>query len=156
MGEVFSPPSFKIIFKKQKELKTIVDREQDIKNRESLAEFLETKRSLDKLNESLTLPDGTVINENLTGKIEFGLNKYKTSLDRIEQIKEDINVINETIALQNSSPEATKQQLEDLKAQAKTVEEQKAKYDALEENLIARVEQFKQELEKAQNKKDFF
>ena len=144
---------YELLNKKQKELKTIVDREQDIKNRESLAEFLETKRSLDKLNESLTLPDGTVINENLTGKIEFGLNKYKTSLDRIEQIKEDINGINETIALQNSSPEATKQQLEDLKAQAKTVEEQKAKYDALEENLIARVEQFKQELDKAQNKK---
>ena len=144
---------YELLNKKQKELKTIVDREQDIKNRESLAEFLETKRSLDKLNESLTIPDGTVINENLTGKIEFGLNKYKTSLDRIEQIKEDINVINETIALQNSSPEATKQQLEDLKAQAKTVEEQKAKYDALEENLIARVEQFKQELDKAQNKK---
>ena len=55
--------------------------------------------------------------------------------------------------MQNSSPEATKQQLQDLKAQAKTVEEQKARYDALEENLIARVEQFKQELDKAQNKK---
>ena len=58
-----------------------------------LTEFLDTKRSLDKLNETLTLKDGTVVNENFAQKIEFALNKYNTSADSIAQIEQVIESI---------------------------------------------------------------
>lgn len=144
---------YETLNKKHQELKSIVEREQDIKNRERLVEFLETKRNLDELNRTLTLPNGTVINESLTSKIEFSLNRYKTSVDRLEQITQDIAQINETIALQNSSPEATKEQLEALKGDANNLEAQKSKYDADEKLLFARINELKQELDAAQNKK---
>ncbi len=144
---------FEQLNKKHKQLKSIVDREQDIKNRERLTEFLATKRSLDELNASLTLSDGTVINETFTGKIEFCLGKYKTALDRSEQINQDIAHINETISLQNTSPEATKRQLNALTVETNTLLKQKEDYESKEITLNSRVEELKQKLNEAQNKK---
>ena len=139
--------------KKYRELKLVVEKEQDIKNREKLIDFLDTKARLDDLAASLTLADGTTVNENLTGKIEFGLNKYKSALDRCDSINQDITRINEAIALQNSSPESTKQQLENLKTEVKALEEKKEKYTTDELSLTARVDELKAELIAAQNKK---
>ena len=144
---------FELLNQKHQQLKKIVDREQDIKNRERLSEFLATKRDLDKLNASLTLADGTVINETFISKIEFCLGKYKTANDRCEQITQDINRINETISLQNKSPEDTKQQIETLNAEVTTLLKQKDVYNEKESNLNSQIEDLIQKLELAQNKK---
>ena len=145
------------LYKKYSELKQTLDREQDFKNRERLAEFLESKRRLDQLNASLTLNDGTVINENFTAKVEFGISKYEKTFERCEQIKSDIAQMNEAIALQNSaSPEGIKAQIEELTKELESLTEQKAQFDKQQQALTQTVEQLNQKLEAAQNKKSAF
>lgn len=145
---------FETVHKKYSELKSIIEREQDFKNREKLVEFLQTKQELDRLNASLTLLDGTIINENFTQKIEFCLGKYEKCVERCDQIRGDIARIKETIELQNSaSPESTKEEIETLKAEVATLTQQKSEYDANESQLIATIDDLKQKLETEQNKK---
>ncbi len=138
---------------KYKQLKSIVDREQDIKNREKLTEFLDTKKRLDELNRSLTVADGTIINENFTGKVEFCINKYESAIERCEQINQDILNIKEAISFQNSSPETTKEQLSSLKNQINELSAQKEKCNTEENSLSARVEELNERLAAVQNKK---
>ena len=139
--------------KEYQQLKSIVDREQDIKNREKLTEFLDTKKRLDELNSSLTLTDGTIINETYTGKIEFSINKYKSSTERCEQINQDIENIKDAINLQNSSPEVTKEQLTTLTNNVNDLLEKKEKYDAEQITLSSNVNDLNEQLTLAQNKK---
>ncbi len=141
------------IYKKYTELKSIIDREQDIKNREKLVEFLDTKRRLDKLNASLTLDDGTIINENFTGKLEFGLNRCISAAERCEQLKEDVANIKAAIDLHNTSPKDTKEQIDNLTTEVDALCDKKEKYDTEEAKLELTVTELKQKLEVAQNKK---
>ncbi len=148
---------YEALYKKYTELKEAIDREQDFKNRERLAEFLDTKSRLDELNASLTLSDGTVINENFTAKIEFGISKYERTAERCEQIKQDIAQINEAISLQNSaSPESAKAQIETFTKEVDSLTQQKAQLDKQQDTLNQNIEQLKQRLEASQNKKAAF
>lgn len=136
------------------ELKALIDREQDFKNREKLTEFLETKRRLDELNQALTLQDGTIINEAFAQKVEFCLNRCEKSVERCEQINSDINRIRETIELQNSSsPENVKEQIDKLTSDTNQLAVQKSSCEADEVSLNAKVEELKQKLSLAENKK---
>ncbi len=145
---------YETLAKKYNELKATLDREQDFKNREKLIEFLQTKERLDKLNASLTLSDGTTINESFTGKVEFGIGKYEKSTDRCEQIKQDIKNINEAITLQNtSSPESAKDQIDALTKEVELLTEQKTTYTNDENALIGKIDELKQNLIALQNKK---
>ncbi len=144
---------YETLYKKYLGLKEIMDREQDIKNREKLVEFLDTKRRLDEVNQSLTLDDGTIINENFTGKLEFGLNRYKASCDRCEQINEDIARIKQTIELQNASPQDTKEQIDALSNEVVALTAKKENYNTQEQKLSSEVLELNQKLEAVQNKK---
>lgn len=144
---------YEALYKQYLGLKEIIDREQDIKNREKLVEFLDTKRRLDEVNQSLTLADGTIINENFTGKLEFAINRYKTSCDRCEQINEDIARIKQTIELQNASPQDTKEQIDNLSNEIASLSAQKEIYNTQEQKLSSEVLELKQKLEAIQNKK---
>ncbi len=146
---------YETVYKKYNQLKATVDREQDFKNYEKFIDFLQTKRRLDELNASLTLADGTIINENFTSKIEFGLNKYKAAVQRQEQINQDIAQINEAIQLQNSSPEGTKEQINSLANEITSLNAKCEQYSAEEAKLEAAVYKLKQNLETVQNKKTF-
>ncbi len=139
--------------KEYQKLKSIVAREQDIKNREKLADFLETKRCLDELNRSLTLPDGTIVNENFTSKIEFGLGKYNTAFDRCNQIKYDIAHMKETIELQSKSPEDTQKQCDTLSKEVDFFTQKKAEHESIESQFQRQVDSLKQDINEAQNKK---
>lgn len=140
--------------KTQKELKAKLDLKQDFENKEKLTEFLNTKAKLDAVNGSLTLTDGTVINEAFTQKIEFGINKYQKSADRCEQIDADIKQIKATIELQSkTSPENAKQQIEALTNEVNSLNNQKNSYIALQAEGEKKVNILKQELINAQNKK---
>ncbi len=145
---------YETIYNKYTLLKETIDREQDFKNREQLTEFLNTKRRLDQINASLTLNDGTIINESFTSKIEFIINKYERTYERIEQIKQDISQINEAIALQNSaSPESAKNQIDTLTQQVDALTQHKIQFEKQQEGLNKKVELLKQKLSEAQNKK---
>ena len=145
------------LYKKYTELKSIAEREQDIKNREKLTEFLETKRELDRLNMSLKLDDGTVINENYTQKIEFVIKKYETCADRCEQINQDISRMKAATELQNTySPEVAKEQIDRLTAEINGLYEQTALIEQSESTLNTKAEELKQKLYAAQNKKAAF
>lgn len=145
------------LYKKYTELKSIAEREQDIKNREKLTEFLETKRELDRLNMSLKLDDGTVINENYTQKIEFVIKKYETCADRCEQINQDISRMKAATELQSTySPEVAKEQIDRLTAEINGLYEQTALIEQSESALNTKAEKLKQKLYAAQNKKAAF
>ena len=145
------------LFKKYSELKAVTDREHDFKNREKLTEFLETKRKLDELNLSLTLKDGTIINEAFAQKVDFCLSKYEKCAEHCEQISSDINRIREAIELQNnSSPENIKEQIKKSTSDVAKLEEQKAVLESNEPALSAKIEELKQKLSLAQNKKSAF
>lgn len=144
---------YETVYKKYNQLKATVDREQDFKNHEKLIDFLKTKRLLDELNKSLTLDDGTIVNESFTSKIEFGLNKYKAAVQRQEQINQDIAQINEAIQLQNSSPKDTKEQIDNLTNEITSLNAKREQYGAEEAKLEATVNELKQNLEAVQNKK---
>ena len=145
------------LFKKYSELKAVTDREHDFKNREKLTGFLETKRKLDELNLSLTLKDGTIINEAFAQKVDFCLSKYEKCAERCEQISGDINRIRKAIELQNnSSPENIKEQIKKSTNDVAKLEEQKAVLESNEPALSAKIEEFKQKLSLAQNKKSAF
>jgi len=142
------------LYNKYIELKTIIDQEQDYQNREKLSEFLETKRQLDELNQLLTLSNGTIINDSYTQKLDFALSKYERLIERCAQINEDINAINEAIAIQNSAtPESAKEQITSLNNEVDNLSQQKNSFEEKDINLNLEIEQIKQNLESAQGKK---
>lgn len=142
------------LYKKYLSLKSIIDSEQDLKNREKLTEFLETKRQLDALNDSLKLSDGTIINETYAQKIDFCIGKYEKISERCEQINDDISQITEAIELQTqSSPESAKQQIDKLTANVNNLTLQKEQYEKSEADLSTKLDELKQNLSAAQSKK---
>lgn len=145
---------YESLYKRYNELKTIIDKEQDFKNREKLTEFLETKNRLDELNQTLKLSDGTIINEAFAQKIEFCISLYEKSNERSKQINADISRIKEAINLQNtSSPESTKEQLEELTAQVNDLSQKKTQLEQDEFTLSKSVEELKQKLSQVEGKK---
>lgn len=148
---------FEKLNKEYNKLKAMRDSEQDFKNREMLTEFLDTKRSLDKLNETLTLKDGTVINENFAQKIEFCLNKYNTSADRIAQIEQDIESIKANVDLQGKiAPEQAKEKIDDLNGEIEKLNQEKADFEKEETALTAKITDCEQKLNYEQNRKKAF
>lgn len=110
-----SRAEYEALYKKYLSLKELIDSEQDLKNRERLAEYLEIKKQLDAANQSLRLSDGTTLDEAFIKKVNFGLGKYEKLADRCNELKNDIQKIKESIELQNqNSPESAKQQIDEL------------------------------------------
>ncbi len=145
---------YETLYQKYTELKAVLDREQDLKNREKLAEFLQTKRRLDELNDTLKLADGTIINEAFAQKIEFCLNRYEKSYERCEQIGNDISRIKEAIELQNtSSPESNKEQLEKLTSDVNKLSEQRSQLESNETALAQSLEELRQKQNQMKAKK---
>lgn len=117
---------YEILYKKYIELNSITDRKHDFENREQLKEFLNTKQELDELNLSLTLSDGTLINENFTQKIEFGIQKYKMHLSRCNQLEEDVSTAKKCVEMQNdSSRQETQNSINNLSVKQKDLQAKK-------------------------------
>ncbi len=153
MGSV-KAREFKALCKTQEALKQKLNLKQDFENRERLTEFLDTKHQLDKTNASLTLSDGTVVNEAFAQKVEFCIGKCQKSAERYDQINNDIKQIKETIELQNkTSPKDAKEKINALTLKIENLNEQKAgfalKQDEAENNIL----KLKESLNTAQNKK---
>ncbi len=140
--------------KQQGELKAKLNQKQDFENREKLTEFLNTKAQLDELNRTLTLSDGTVINEAFVQKIDFCIGRRQKCEERCTQISDDIKQLKETIELQNgSTPENAQEQIENLNKNIETLSAQKEQAQTVENDAKATVDTLNQKLIAAQNKK---
>lgn len=141
-----SRAEYEALYKKYLSLKELIDSEQDLKNRERLAEYLEIKKQLDAANQSLQLSDGNTLDEAFIKKVNFGLGKYEKLADRCNELKNDIEKIKESIELQNqNSPESAKQQINELSLKV-------TKLSAEKDALAEREEQAKQALLVAQQR----
>lgn len=142
------------LYKQYTSLKDITDLENDLKNREKLIEYLETKKDLDNLNKTLQLNDGTTLDEAFVKKVNFGLSKYEKVAYRCDELQSDIDKINETIKIQNqNSPESAKQQIEQLNAKVEKLSAQKDELFEKENTLNDLVESTNQKLNESKNKK---
>lgn len=136
---------YEILYKKYIELNSITDRKHDFENREQLKKFLNTKQELDELNLSLTLSDGTLINENFTQKIEFGIQKYKMHLSRCNQLEEDVSTAKKCVEMQNNS---TRQEIQNS---INNLSVKQKDLQAKKENLELQESQNNSEIQNAQN-----
>ena len=142
------------IYKKYTELKVIVDCENDLKNREKLLEYLETKSQLDEQTKALTLKSGTVVDKAYIDKVNFLLKRYDTTSDRISALKSDIEQIENSIKLQiESTPEDTKNKLDTLTVKVGKLSTQKDGLIKNEADLQNELTGLENELCEAQNKK---
>ncbi len=148
---------FKVLGKKYSALKQKLDLKHDFENRERLSEFLDTKHQLDKVNASLTLSDGTVVNEMFAQKVEFGINKYQKNEERYAQINDDIVQIKETVELQNKTSAAeAKRKIGELNVKLEALTAEKAEIGKLQQKNENDVIELKKQLNELQEKKAKF
>ncbi len=145
---------FKELDKIRRELKKKLELKNDFENRERLIEFLDTKHQLDKLNSTLTLSDGTVINEAYAQKVEFCINRYQKNAERHSQISNDIEQIKSAIELQNSlSPETAKKQIDTLNQEINTLNNKKTDYTKKQSSANQMANELKKKLAITKTKK---
>lgn len=145
---------YETLYKKYLSLKGIIDQENDLKNREKLAEYLETKRQLDIVNADLRLPDDTTLDESFIKKVNFGIAKYERIEDRCKELQSDIQKIKESIELQNqNSPESAKQQIEELSQRVNSLSLKIEELTNSEQSIHTSLKSAEQNLADAQSKK---
>ncbi len=110
--------------KRASELKGTIDKEQDFRNADKLRELLSLKSELDEITKSLTLENGTVVDEMFIRKIDFCLSKIDGVMQKINRIVDENKVIKQTLDLAiNPSVDATPENSENLENKIKSLEE---------------------------------
>lgn len=136
--------------KKAEELKIKISAEQDIRNAEKLRKLLSLKQELDNLNKTLTLSDGTVIDEMYLRKLKFCISKCDTAKAKVNAKQNEIELLNKSIAAGLNPPEnATKENAESLSKQL-------AELNTLLENKTKECEEIKQKIENTENEIEEF
>ncbi len=126
-------------------VKQIVDSENDIRNRKKLEDYLSLKAELDELNAKTRLKNGDVFDETFVKKIEFCISKAELELQKINEYKNEISKIEDSITLaENSDTDELTNRKSILEAELSAT---KATASALQENIYAKSAQ----LEAAQN-----
>ncbi len=96
--------------KNAQELNNKISSEQDIRNAQKLTRLLELKEELDKLNKTLTLSDGAVIDEMYLRKLKFCISKVETAKAKVSSKENEIALLNKSIEAGLNPPEnATKE-----------------------------------------------
>lgn len=127
------------------ELKGIIDRESDLRNFGKLKDFIETSDALSTVNEELRLKDGGILAKPFVAAVNFGITKYEKINSRCEELKRDIERIEESIKFQGeNSPEKIKEELDRLSEQIQKLSQEK-------EGLEASENEFKQRLQIAES-----
>lgn len=85
--------------KRQGQIKPLIDSEQDIRNAEKYKKFLEYKKQLDKLNETLRLSDGTLADDNFVRSLDVRIKLYENSLDDLEKQRSECKNLREKLEL---------------------------------------------------------
>lgn len=84
-------------------VKQIVDSENDIRNQRKLEEYLSLKSELDELSAKTRLKNGGVCDESFVKKVEFCISKADLQLQKINEFKNEIGKIKDSIALAEES-----------------------------------------------------
>ncbi len=118
--------------KSANELKVKIDKEQDFRNAEKLRELLSLKAELDNITKSLTLENGTVIDEMFLKKIDFCLSKINGVKGKIQSLENENKIIQQGLDLaldpQKSSPEKSSELQNKIKALEEKRADLKAQY----------------------------
>ena len=140
------------LLSRQKQIKAVVDSENDIRNAKKLKEYLDTKQKLDNLNEQLTLKNGTVLDEQFVKKTQFCINNVKRYFERCELIKGDIEKIKDAIKLQ-ASPEETAKKYETVKNDIDKLNKNRSLLEEKERLTQEKLNEFEKVKQQAQDKK---
>ena len=92
-------------FKTAKELKVKIDAEQDIRNIQKMAEYLDIKESLDQINETLKLSDGGYVDEMYLSKVKFCISKAENAGQKREAKSAEIKTLKKSIEAGLNPPE---------------------------------------------------
>ena len=140
-----------------KQLKAVLERENDIKSAEKLTEYLQKKDELDRLQESITLTDGSVVDDIFVKKLDFCLSKLSSAEEKCREIEQNIKKLEENAALLSS--ENTQETKEKLGVANERLNELKAQKTALEDKdrkLLENCEEAESDVTVAANKKRAF
>ncbi len=146
---------YKTVLSEQKQIKSVVESENDIKNAKKIKEYLDTKNQLDKLNGELTLKSGAVLDEQFVKKTEFCINNTKRYSERCNTLNADIEKIKSAIELQGS-PEETAQKIELLKSNTDNLIKDRNSLETKEEETKNRLNEAQIAKTTAQNSKSAF
>lgn len=116
----------------QKELKSVLDRENDIKSAEKLKEYLQKKADLEQLQKSMTLNDGTPIDDMFVKKLDFCLTKLQSAAEKVSETENNVQKLQKQAALaEDGNTETTQKELdtantrlENLKAEKERLEKE--------------------------------
>ncbi|MBR4123250.1 MAG: AAA family ATPase, partial [Clostridia bacterium] len=140
--------------KSAQELNNKISSEQDIRNAQKLTRLLELKQELDELNQTLTLSDGTVIDEMYLRKLKFCISKAETATAKVSSKENEIALLNKSIDAGLNPPEnATKENSQILGGKIAELNIAISKKTADCENLKSQLYKLEQELPKALNKR---
>lgn len=106
-------------------LKEQINSEQDIRNADKLREMLDLKAELDRLNESLRLSDGGLIDENYVRKLNFCISKTESVNTKLKEKATESKRLRESIELAlNPDKEATPEKAAELSCEIERLEKQ--------------------------------
>ena len=111
---------------KANKLKVTIDKEQDFRNAEKLRELLSLKAELDNITKSLTLENGTVIDEMFLKKIDFCLSKINGVKAKIENLENENKVIKQGLDLALDPTKASPEKSAELEKKINTLEQKQA------------------------------
>ncbi len=115
-----------------KELKSVLERENDIKSAEKLKEYLQKKAELEQLQKSMTLNDGTPIDDMFVKKLDFCLTKLQSAAEKVFETENNVQKLQKQASLaENGNTETTQKELdaantrlENLKAEKECLEKE--------------------------------
>lgn len=141
----------KIAFLQQKALalKEEISKETDIKNAQKYKMFLELKNELDEVSKTMSLSDGSVIDDIYLNKLKFCISKAESALEKVNKKQTEISVLEK--GLSGNNAEEAAEDTEALKKQITVKTEQKEKCTELLNSLDKKLSQ----LDLASEKKSF-
>ncbi len=130
---------------KQKQLKSVLERENDIKSAEKLKEYLQKKAELEELQKSMTLNDGTLIDDLFVKKLDFCLTKLEGAADKTAEIGQNVERLQKQAEMSvEGNAQATREKLDNENARIATLKTEK-------ERLECEGMRLREELQKAEN-----
>lgn len=134
-------------------VKEIIDSENDIRNTEKLREYLDTKKQLDELNDTLLLSDGGHIDSLFIGKVNFCLSKFDNECRRVSEKQTEITELEATLrTAEENRSKADPERLQALQSQMIIPQSAREglpeRYSALNERLSQAQQAHKEALSK--------
>ncbi len=142
---------------KTAELKEKISSEQDVRNAEKLKSLLELKKQLDEFNETLTLSDGSIIDEMYLRKLKFCISRVEALDEKITAKTGEIELLNKSIeAGLNPPKDATRENAKELEDKIAEHENKKCQNTEKLNNAATVLESLEAKLPEALNAKKKF